>query len=79
MRKSVFRSISSRKILEEKYNSGASVQELMKIFDCSDFPIYSELRRGAVTYVGKRPVYSAQKAQDAYEKSVMMFAAARLE
>ena len=79
MRMSVFRSLSSRKILEEKYNSGASMKELMKVFDCSDFPIYSELRRGAIGYVGRRPIYSAQKGQDAYETSVMKFAAARLE
>ena len=79
MRKSVFRSFSSRKILEEKYNNGASVQELMRFFDCSDFPIYNELRRGAIGYIGRKPVYSAKKAQDAYEESVMQFAASRLE
>ena len=79
MRMSVFRTLSSRQILEEKYNSGASIKELMQVFGCSDFPIHNELRRGAIGYVGRRPVYSAQKGQDAYETSVMKFAAARLE
>ena len=79
MRKPVFRSFSSRKILEEKYSNGAKIEELMKIFECSDFPIYNELRRGAIGYIGKKPVYSAKKGQDAYEQSVMRFAESRLE
>ena len=79
MRIAVFRSVDSRKLLEDKYNNGASVQDLMKVFNCSYFPIYKELRRGVVGYVGNRPIYSANKAQSAYEDELYRFVARQLQ
>lgn len=79
MRIPIFKSLATREAFEDKFNNGATVRELMKIYNCSYYPIYKEIRRGTVGHNGNRPVYSARVAQTAYEDELYCFVAKQLQ